>query len=86
MMNIGQQALYVLACIGMAGALRRRRDAAQMILPLTILGGFLYHMIFEAKSQYIYVYALYMIPLAAQGLCALSEGVSRLSRAERTRR
>lgn len=71
-MKISQQALYVLAAIGMAGALRARRNAAQLIVPLTILGGLLYHMIFEAKSQYIYVYAVFMIPLAARGLCMCS--------------
>lgn len=72
-MNIDQQVMYLLACVGTAGVLRRRRDSIQLILPVTILGGFLYHMIFEAKSQYIYVYALFMIPLAAQGLCAVRD-------------
>lgn len=70
-MTIYRQAMYLLACVGAAGALRRRRDSAQLMLPVTILGGFLYHMLFEAKSQYIYVYAVFMIPLAAQGLCTL---------------
>ena len=82
-MAIWQKAMYTLAAIGTAKTLCGRRwDAARLILPVTILGGFLYHMIFEAKSQYIYVYVLYMIPLAAQGLCALEAaakaGLSRL--------
>ena len=49
-------------------------------LPVTVLGGFLYHMIFEAKSQYIFVYAMYLIPLAALGLAVLSDGLSRAVR------
>lgn len=79
-MKISQQALYLLAAVGMAGMMRERRDAAQLILPLTILGGFLYHMIFEAKSQYIYVYAMMMIPLAARGLCAARDGAENMRR------
>ena len=37
-------------------------------LLLTILGGFLYHMLFEAKSQYVLFYLPMMIPTAAAGL------------------
>ena len=74
-MSAFQRAIYALAAVGACATFRRRDDAAQLILPVVILGGFLYHMIFEAKAQYIYVYALYMIPLAAQGLCGLEDAV-----------
>ena len=76
-MAVWQQALYALAAVGTASALCRRGNAAQLMLPVAILGGFLYHMIFEAKSQYIYVYAFYAIPMAAQGLCALEDAARR---------
>ena len=75
-MNIFQQAAYVLALIGAVGMLKgKRTGAVQLMLPVTILGGFLYHMLFEAKSQYIYPYMLLLMPLAAQGLSVLSEGL-----------
>lgn len=71
-MNICQQALYVLACVGTAGLFKKRRDAAAMALPVIVIGGFLFHTLMEAKSQYIYPYMVYMTPLAANGLCILS--------------
>lgn len=36
-------------------------------IPLIVLGGFLYHLIFEAKSSYILVYFIILIPYAANG-------------------
>ena len=71
-MRAWQQALYLLSAVGVWRIWRDgRRSAASLILPVTVLGGFLYHMLFEAKSQYIYTYAVYLLPLAAQGLCTL---------------
>lgn len=73
-MNAFQQAAYALALIGTLGTLREREHgAAQLMLPVAILGGFLYHMLFEAKSQYIYPYMLLMLPLAARGLTMLAQ-------------
>jgi len=66
-----QAALYVLCSIGAIVCIRKKRGAAALVLPVAVLGGFLYHMLFEAKSQYIYVYALYLVPLAGYGLCAV---------------
>lgn len=79
-MKAWQQALYLLSALGLLQCLRMKRRAVLLILPVTVLGGFLYHMIFEAKSQYIFVYAMYLIPLAALGLVVLGDGLSRLVR------
>ena len=77
-MNLFQQAVYVFA---LAGVLKLIKDGktgpVELMLPVTILGGFLYHMLFEAKSQYLYPYMLLMIPLAAQGLSCLSAWIAR---------
>lgn len=81
-MNICQQALYVLACIGTAGVFRKRGNAAAMVLPVIVIGGFLFHVLMEAKSQYIYPYMVYMMPLAALGLTRLGAAV-RTARARR---
>ena len=35
---------------------------------VAVLGGFLYHMLFEAKSQYLMIYLPMMVPLAASRL------------------
>ncbi len=45
----------------------RRRDMESSLLPLIILGGLLYHLLFEAKSQYAMPYFVLMIPMAAFG-------------------
>ncbi len=85
-MKAWQQMLYVLSVIGAGALMRRRGSAAELVLPVVVLGGGLYHMIFEAKSQYIYVYALYLVPVAAYGLCVLRDWVSDRSKAALTRR
>lgn len=72
-MKIWQQALYGLSAIGLIRLLREKQGAVKIILPVAVLGGFLYHMIFEAKSQYIYVYALLLVPAAAYGLCIVGD-------------
>ena len=47
---------------------RRKTDPCTVILPLTVLGGVLYHMMFEGKSQYILPYFVMLIPFAVYGL------------------
>lgn len=74
-MGAMQRALYLLALIGTADGIRKRRDVLQTVLPLIVLGGMMYHMLFEAKSQYAYVYAVLLVPLAARGVCLLEDGI-----------
>lgn len=75
-MNIYQSAMYILAVIGTAASLKRRGDVTALMLPVTVIGGFLYHMLFEAKSQYIFVYAVYLMPLAGYGLALVGTWIS----------
>ena len=60
-------------CLGAVKSFKKRNDPVQILLPVLVLGGFLYHMLFEAKSQYIFVYAFFLMPLAAQGLEMLAD-------------
>lgn len=65
-MNQYQQLIFLgtlLACI----YLWHRRDISQCLPMLVVLGGLLYHLLFEAKSQYALSYFILMIPLAAYG-------------------
>lgn len=50
---------------------RRAVEPALYLIPLVFLGGFLYHALFEAKSQYVLTYVTLMIPYAAWGVCRL---------------
>ena len=77
-MNVFQQVLYLLACVGLAGTIRRKPGSLQLLLPLYVLGGVLYHVLFEAKSQYAYIYMLLTLPSSALGLELLAQGVGRL--------
>lgn len=45
----------------------RQKDGWQLAL-LYFLGGFLFHIIWETKSQYVYPYVFCLIPFAADGL------------------
>ena len=62
------------------GLFRRRawdwtRLYAPLALMVAVLGGFLYHMLFEAKSQYLMIYLPMMTPLSAWGLAWRRENV-----------
>ena len=46
----------------------RRRDFSALILPLSVLGGMLFHLLSEGKSQYILPYFMLMVPISAWGL------------------
>ena len=79
-MNAAQNVVFGLAALGGVRLMKRKDDMAAAALPVTILGGVLYHLLFEAKAQYAYPYMVYMLPLAAVGLCALEDGLAHLMR------
>lgn len=74
LMNYYQQLIYFMFTLGLMSLLRRR-SIRSALLPLIILGGLLYHLLFEAKSQYALGYFMLMIPVAACGLARISERV-----------
>ncbi len=67
-------ALTALAAIFLIG----KREIDHALLPTVILGGFIYHALFEAKSQYAIVYLVLMLPLAAYAIEELYIRVSAL--------
>lgn len=54
-----------------AWSLCREKDMTHTILILSVLGGFLFHMLWEGKSQYIFPYVTLMLPCAAIGIVDL---------------
>ena len=48
--------------------LRIKKDLLRCLLPLILLGGISYHLLFEAKSQYAMPYIVLVLPIAAYGL------------------
>ncbi len=65
-----QQMVFLGMLLGCLG-LWRKRSVKKCLLPLIILGGLLYHLLFEAKSQYALPYFVLMVPVAAYGLTRL---------------
>lgn len=53
--------------------LLRKRDEVRLLLPVSILGGLLFHLIVEAKSQYVLEYLPLLLPLAAYGAISLGD-------------
>lgn len=62
--------LAVLACF-------RNKNFFAVAMPLVILGGVLYHLLSEAKSQYALPYFILMIGVSAYGLCLAYDAFSR---------
>lgn len=71
-MNIFQQLIFFGFTLGLLRTYRRK-NMIYALLPLTILGGMLYHLLFEAKSQHSQCYFVMMIPVAAYGFAGLYE-------------
>ena len=66
-MNQFQQFVFLGLLFGLI-RLWKKKDLLRCLLPLILLGGLLYHLLFEAKSQYALPYFSLMLPIAAYGL------------------
>ena len=53
----------------------KKKGLEDHALLITIIGGFLFHMLWEAKGRYILPYFVMMLPMAAVGLSELSARV-----------
>ncbi|MEE0913939.1 MAG: glycosyltransferase family 39 protein [Ruminococcus sp.] len=70
--NIYMQFVYVLFAIGLVALIvKKKANIETILLPLVMLGGFGYHLLFEGKSQYIMTYIILLIPVCAFGLSQL---------------
>ena len=45
----------------------------QLYPVIFFLGGFFFHLIWETKSQYVYIYIFLLMPIAADGIARLTE-------------
>ncbi len=80
-MNQYQQIVYLFAFVCLC-MLFKKKDVSLYIIPLVVLGGFLYHLIFETKSQYALSYFILLVPMASYGITQLlsSKSLRRLKR------
>ena len=76
-MDLYMQFVYAMtACAALL--IIKKRDIVSALFGVVIIGGFLYHTLFEAKSQYAISYFILMIPLAAYALdyaCGKADGL-----------
>ncbi len=54
--------------------INKKTNIETVLLPLVILGGFGYHLLFEGKSQYVMTYIPLMIPSAAYAVSCIING------------
>lgn len=77
-MNIYQSLILLCAAVFCITKLRRI-TLEQGLLILVIFGGYLCHMLWEAKGRYALGYFVLMLPLAAGGMCRLLDGLEAVS-------
>ena len=61
----------------------RKLDAYKLIFAITFIGGFLFHLVWEAKGQYTIIYAYLMIPYMLRGYQLLLRRVCNISLGEK---
>ena len=66
-LGYAQQVVYVGFALSLL-ILIRRRSAEQLILPVAIVGGVLFHILFEANAKYALSYLPLFLPYAAYGI------------------
>lgn len=52
---------------------KKENYVTSLILPMTLVGGFVFHMFWEAKGQYVIVYFVLLLPYAAAGFAGLAD-------------
>lgn len=74
--NLYQNLLYGGGALFCAAAAARRKNQLPLYLGLIgVVGGFLFHIVWEANSRYIFLYSLLLMPYAAQGLSLAMSGL-----------
>lgn len=66
-----QMITFILFAIGVAGLIKKRCSAETIMILTGLAGGFIYHTLFEGKSQYVLTYFIVMIMFSSYGLYLL---------------
>ena len=89
--NAYQNILYLGAAVCFCTLLKgRRKKAGPPVLSLylgfiAVMGGFLFHIFWEANSRYVFLYSLLLLPYTANGIYFLMQCVHRHYRSLRRR-
>ncbi len=63
-----QMISFILFAVAMIALIKKRCNAETMLMLIVLIGGFLYHLIFEGKSQYLFTYFILIVFFASYGL------------------
>lgn len=72
-----QSLIYLLACIYLWSS-RKAISFKHLYLAIAFLGGFLYHLISEGKSDYVLPYFILLIPYASAGFVIVRDYITKL--------
>ena len=65
--NVYQIIIFVFAGIGLF-LVAKEKDLCKVLLPIIVIGGFLFHILWETKAIYVIQYYFVLLPYAAFGL------------------
>ena len=71
-MNLYQLLMFV-GALAYVWSLKKNTDVSKLVLLICILGGFLFHILWEGKSQYIISYFPLFLPCASMGIINMAD-------------
>lgn len=66
-------AALAMLCVAVFGSLGRKCDSSYYLILLTLLGGMVFHILWEAFYYYSFGFSMLLLILSAEGLCKISE-------------
>lgn len=63
-----QMITFILFSVGVAGLIKKKCSAETIMILTGLVGGFIYHTLFEGKSQYVLTYFIVMLMFSSYGL------------------
>lgn len=63
------------AIFGAIGSLIKKKRLEDYLIPVVLVGGFLFSLLWEAKPRYVYPYFVILLPYATVGIAYLAYGI-----------
>lgn len=69
--DVFQSIAYILICVGLYFLIKDNAELHYAVFAIALFGGFIFHMLWEAKSCYVLTYFILALPIGAYGLIRL---------------
>ena len=77
------QLFIILGCVFFVLAFREKEKTLEaLLLPMIFIGMFLFHIVWEAKSQYAFLGIMFLLPVAVMGYTSLPEFIKGIGKKE----